>query len=674
MLLSRRLLLFSFFVLLGSNLSAADAVNPFSVSEQVPAQTTAPNAAPITVNLKLYIDYATLGTDFVQFDTVFGKFNVGLRRDRAPNHVANFLRYVEAGAYNNSFFHRSGKFSDSTETSIVQGGGFKLPYSTAISSYDPLALEGDLHHFYGTLAAARAGLDTATSQFFFNTVDNNRSESRPGYYPGAERNNLSYTVYGAVLGTGMTVLKAIGDVPTYDAVDGSINTGAFANLPLRNKTGPTLTEQNLVIIRSVKSLPLFASANELSVVLLSAQSSDPAVAEASISGSSLVITPKAKSGTTTITVTASDVNGNTAKLTTTHTTDARLSIITQPRSQTVSSGDVVAFHVTAIGASLTYQWNRNGQPIFEANDSILLVENTNANLAGNYTVTVSNGVTSETSTPATLTVTSGTQRGRLSNLSLRGLTGQDQFVMIAGIVIEGPAESNFLIRGIGPTLGLPPFNVRGFLQDPRIELHQGAPMIDSNDDWQGSDGSVYGAFPLPGGSKDAVLTRSLAAEAYTAVLRGAGHTTGDSLIEIYETNPTASNQLINISGRAYVGNSWVAITGFVIGPGTGSTVLLRAVTSELGQFGIDVEDTVENPRLDLYTISGNQPELIAQNDDWGGRPTLVNAMARTGAFAIQPTSKDAVLLVTLPPGSYTAHASSVGGRAGTGLVEVYIVR
>ncbi|HRE80889.1 MAG TPA: peptidylprolyl isomerase [Opitutaceae bacterium] len=669
MSLSRRLILLSVCILLGSNLRAADAVNPISVSDQIPAQTTAPNAAPITVNLQHYIEYNTLGTDFVQFDTVFGKFNVGLRRDRAPNHVANFLQYVEAGAYNNSFFHRTAKFSANSDPAITQAGGFRLPYSSVIPSKTPIGVEGDLANTYGTIAAARqSDPNSATSQFYFNTVDNSSV-----LLPGNSGTTQSYSVFGSVLGTGMSIVKEISLVPTYNAVDGSANTGAFAELPLRNRSGNTLTEQNLVIIRSIKQLPLFAATNELSVVLLSAQSSDPAVAEASISGSSLVITPKAKSGTTTITVTASDVNGNTAKLTTTHTNDGTLAIVTQPRSQTVTAGDVVAFHVTATGASLSYQWNRDGQPVFEANDSILLVRNTPTSSAGNYTVTVSNGVTSITSTPATLTVTSGTQRGRLSNFSVRGLTGQEQFVMIAGITIEGPAETNFLIRGIGPGLGK--FNVIGFVTDPRIELHSGDTMLDSNDDWQGSDGSVYGAFPLTGGSKDAVLLRPLTNGPYTTVLRGAGHTTGDSLIEIYETNPTASNQLINISGRSYVGSSWVATTGFVIGPGTGSTVLLRAVSSNLGQFGINVEDTVENPRLDLFRTSGNQPELIAQNDDWGGRPTLISAMASAGAFAIpQTTSKDAVLLVTLPPGSYTAQASSVGGRPGTALVEVYLVR
>ena len=49
-------------------------------------------------------------------------------------------------------------------------------------------------------------------------------------------------------------------------------------------------------------------------------------------------------------------------------------------------------------------------------------------------------------------------------------------------------------------------------------------------------------------------------------------------------------------------------------------------------------------------------------------------MNAVGAFALtDPASKDSVLLVTLPPGGYTATASGVGGTGGQAIVEVYEV-
>ena len=97
-------------------------------------------------------------------------------------------------------------------------------------------------------------------------------------------------------------------------------------------------------------------------------------------------------------------------------------------------------------------------------------------------------------------------------------------------------------------------------------------------------------------------------------------------------------------------------------------MLIRAIGPGLAVFG--VPETMPDPELKLY---GAGSTVIAANDNWGGAAQLTTAGAGVGAFAIaDPSSNDAMLLITLAPGKYTAEVS--GKRAGgAALVEVYEV-
>ena len=78
-----------------------------------------------------------------------------------------------------------------------------------------------------------------------------------------------------------------------------------------------------------------------------------------------------------------------------------------------------------------------------------------------------------------------------------------------------------------------------------------------------------------------------------------------------------------------------------------------------------------DPALTLF--NGNSV-AIQSNDDWGASPAIAAAAARVNAFSIGTTpTKDAMLLVTLAPGSYTAQATGNGGTSGLAIVEVYEV-
>lgn len=136
---------------------------------------------------------------------------------------------------------------------------------------------------------------------------------------------------------------------------------------------------------------------------------------------------------------------------------------------------------------------------------------------------------------------------------------------------------------------------------------------------------------------------------------------------------TADTTLANISTRALVGSgSSVMIAGLVVGGTTAKSVLVRAAGPALSGFG--VAGALANPTLRLVDAAG---QTVAQNDDWENQtaPTAVTALraaeTRLGAFQFRAGSRDAALLATLPPGSYTAVVSGVNNTAGIALVEAY---
>jgi hypothetical protein len=108
--------------------------------------------------------------------------------------------------------------------------------------------------------------------------------------------------------------------------------------------------------------------------------------------------------------------------------------------------------------------------------------------------------------------------------------------------------------------------------------------------------------------------------------------------------------------------------GFVIGGATARTVLVRAIGPGLAPFGI--VGALPDPKLELFTGSA----VIAVNDNWGGDPQLTAVSRSVGAFALADLAgKDAMILVTLAPGSYSAQLTGVSGGSGQALIEVYEV-
>lgn len=135
-------------------------------------------------------------------ETSLGVIEIELDRDKAPVTVDNFVTYVEEGFYDGLVFHRVIK------SFMIQGGGFQ-PDGTSRESNDPIRNEArnGLKNERGAIAMARtSNPDSATSQFFINTVDN------PGLdYPNPD--GYGYAVFGKVV-EGMEVVGAIESAST----------------------------------------------------------------------------------------------------------------------------------------------------------------------------------------------------------------------------------------------------------------------------------------------------------------------------------------------------------------------------------------------------------------------------------------------------------------------------
>jgi cyclophilin family peptidyl-prolyl cis-trans isomerase len=661
-----------------------------TLTQPLPVENFAPGGAAVTVDLRNYFSIPGVTGQVAQFDTAIGKFNVELLANDAPKTVQNFLAYLNAGRYQNTFIHRA------VSGFVVQGGGYAaaLPI-THIATFAAVPNEFKLPNLRGTLAMAKLGSDanSATSEWFVNLADNRAN---------LDNQNGGFTVFARVLGTGMTIADAIAALPRYnigfDAATDAPST------PLRNVPAneTNLRVDYLVTLNAVSIVPLYPDDNATAAVLsFAAENDNASVVSVAVSGSTLTLTPLA-AGTATLSIRAADTNGNVASSTMAVTVAAAASapaITSQPVSRTVAPDSTVVFTVTATGSPApAYQWYRGtglpgtgpGALIAGATDATLVLSGStgaNAALAGTYSVVATNSEGVVTSAPATLTVTSTNDPGRLINLSI--LTPlQSGEIMTMGTVLGGAGTSGLkplLVRAAGPALAR--FGVNDYLPDPAMTLNttttDPATVVASNGDWAGAESltaafSSVGAFPyVDSSSKDAAIFQpNLSPGQFTVQVGDASGGRGTVIAELYDgtapgTFSATTPRLINVSVRKQIGTGSTLTVGFVIGGSTSRTVLLRAIGPGLLAFG--VSGVMADPTMTLTNISASPAVTVAANNNWGGTTPIADAARAVGAFAIGDTaSKDAIILATLAPGNYTAQVSAVG-TGGTAIVEVYEV-
>ena len=153
----------------------------------------------------------------VKLHTNFGEIVLELDVEKAPVTVANFLQYVESGFYNNTIFHRV------IDGFMIQGGGFdpdmrQKPTQPSIKNEANNGLQNKKY----TIAMARTpNPDSASSQFFINTADNDFLN-----FSAPTSQGWGYCVFGKVT-SGTEVVDKIGKVKTG-------NRNGHQDVPLEN--------------------------------------------------------------------------------------------------------------------------------------------------------------------------------------------------------------------------------------------------------------------------------------------------------------------------------------------------------------------------------------------------------------------------------------------------------
>ena len=210
----------------------------------------------------------------VEMQTSHGVIELNLFDQQAPNTVANFLSYIEDDAYNQTVIHRS------VSDFVIQGGGFTFTDELVPITTKPAVVnEPVLSNVKGTIAMAKLANDenSATSQWFFNMVDNSEA---------LDTQNGGFTVFGQITAQSQATLDNIaglvhcGDIPLVDITSEQCSSSDVA-----------LSSANFVTINSVVVLdddPLSsANLNPTANTLISQDDSSAEAGSSSSSGGSI---------------------------------------------------------------------------------------------------------------------------------------------------------------------------------------------------------------------------------------------------------------------------------------------------------------------------------------------------------------------------------------------------
>ncbi len=531
------------------------------------------------------------------------------------------------------------------------------------------------------MAKTSAGPDSATNQWFFNLANNASN---------LDNQNGGFTVFGRVLGSGMSVIDRFEELNYY-------NFGSpFDNLPLVSWDGVSdLTTANLAAVEHVELIGQFpgdgGSVSQFNISTRVVGESE-LVTVSEIDGVLVLDLEGLGVGDSEIEVTVSDYYGHYVVDTfRVLVTSDVVSIVSQPIGRAAMPGENVVLSVVASSnVEASFQWHKNGVPIVGAVEPQLVLNNVTSEDAAFYDVVVGGPGGYVSSDFAEVEIVS--EYSRLVNISTRGYVGIGDEVMIAGVTTVGeePGAKSVLLRAVGPGLAST-FGVPMALADPELNIYVGASVTNSNGDW-GADPEAdenrsmmarVGAFVLEEGSKDSAVSFDFEGSVFTGIFGGVNGGTGIGLVECYDVDEdplTANVRISNLSTRAEVRTgAQVTIAGFVVDGETAINLLIRGVGPSLdGIVTLTNGSLLENPHVDLYRIDEvDGAVLIASNDDWEQWPSYhsVEALSEdVGAFALADGSKDAAMFVTLEPGSYSVFLSGVDSGTGIGLVEFYEVR
>jgi peptidyl-prolyl cis-trans isomerase A (cyclophilin A) len=281
-------LLFHFFL--------ANDIDDVSVSPGTPAS---------TIDLTGVVDSEEITGSVVRLATTNGNIDLMLYDAVKPVTVANFLNYVNGGDYNETLVHRTTTNAD-TGLVVIQGGGYNAPGredgATAFSHIaqdaqipDELTTNGLRSNVRGTIAMAKSGPNTATSEWFINLDNNATALDNPA-------NSGGFTVFGEVINNTLANADAIQQLPKF-------NFGSpFGQLPLRNYTqndftaATPVTENHTVTVNTAAVVP---------EVTYTAASSNEGLVTAAVVNNQLTLTyAGGQVGAADVTVTGTGLDGS----------------------------------------------------------------------------------------------------------------------------------------------------------------------------------------------------------------------------------------------------------------------------------------------------------------------------------------------------------------------------
>jgi YVTN family beta-propeller protein len=258
---------------------------------------------------------------------------------------------------------------------------------------------------------------------------------------------------------------------------------------------------------------------------------------------------------------------------------------------------------------------------------------------------------------------------RVANLSARGMvfTGDDR--MIAGFVVSGSSAKRVAVVATGPSLSQ--FGIGNPLPNPMITIVRSSDqqVVTINDQWQSNPNAqqLQAAGLAPPHPLEAGILIDLQPGAYTAIVQDASGASGMSVVAVYEVEDFEVS-LANLSTRGRVGaGNEVLIGGFIVTGEAPQTVAVVGTGPSLSAYGI--ANVLADPVLTL--VRSSDQAVIAANDNW---TAATNAAQLLDTGFAPPSMLEPAILVTLPPGAYTAILSGSGGGTGVGIVAVYAVK
>ena len=251
--------------------------------------------------------------------------------------------------------------------------------------------------------------------------------------------------------------------------------------------------------------------------------------------------------------------------------------------------------------------------------------------------------------------------------------GTGDNALIEGFIVQGPPGSakKIMVRAIGPSLGQ--FGVGDALANPTLEIRDSSnTLVAANNDWKTTviGGLITGdqvaeitsSQLAPSHDMESAIIANLTPGSYTAVVRGAGETTGSGLVDAFDLSASSSARRANVATRGLIQpGDKLMIAGFIVQNGP-INVVVRAIGPSLVAFGIS--NTLPDTTLELRDQNG---AIVLENDNWKS-----HQRQELEAIGLQPGHDlEAALITTIQPGQYTAQVRGKNETSGIGVVEVY---